>query len=65
MSISEQEVWKKLKDFMEGKSQRQAAKELGVSSAYLNDVMNNRRAVTGPAILKKLGMKKLTVIEKR
>ncbi len=39
------------------KTQGEAAKSLGVSGAYLSDVLNSRRD-PGPTILKALGLQK-------
>ncbi len=43
-------------------SQLSVARELGVSAAYLNDILQGRRAA-GPKVLKKLGLKRVTRYE--
>jgi len=62
---SEKELRRKLDAFMEGKTKQGAARELGISTQYLWDILNNKRSVAVPAILTKFGYKKVVSIEKK
>lgn len=44
-------------------TQREAAARLGISPAYLSDLLNNRRDLTD-GILAKIGLKRIVVREK-
>ncbi len=59
------EVREELLSFLKGKSQRQAAKELGISAQYLNDILHFKRSITSPAILKRFGYRKRIIVEKQ
>lgn len=57
MSITEKQLKFKLEQFVRGKSQARAARELGISPMYLNDILKGRRAITGKKLIKGLGLK--------
>ena len=40
-------------------TQRAAAKALGVSEVYVSDMLNGRRDVTSPKVLKALGLRRI------
>lgn len=58
MELTEQTLRVRLNALLENKTQRQLAKELNISPAYLNDILHGRRNVSSPKILKKFGLKK-------
>jgi hypothetical protein len=47
-----------LRKKIDGKSQAEAASQLGITQGYLSDILNGRRAI-GPKVLKALGLKKV------
>lgn len=59
MPITEQKIMLILKKHIKGKSQRQAAADLGITPQYLNDILMGRRSITGEEILRGLGLKKI------
>lgn len=62
--MSEAKIRKQLVEFMKGKSQSQAARELHISQPYLSEIIRGTRSVTSPPILEKFGYKKATLITK-
>lgn len=59
------EIESKLIAFMRGKTVVRAAREIGISHEYLHDILNGRRSMTCPAILKKFGLQKVVKYEKK
>lgn len=51
---------KVLQKKIDGKSQAQAAAELGITQGYLSDILSGRRAI-GPKVLRALKLKKVVV----
>lgn len=64
MPITEEEIMRQLNKFIKGKTQEKAAKALGISPAYLSDILQGKRSVVGPTILKRFGYQKQIVITK-
>lgn len=61
--MDDKELMRKLKSYMRGKSQRQAAKEIGISAQYLWGIINKKWPVSCPAVLRKFGLKKVVSYE--
>lgn len=62
--MDEKIMRKKLMAYLRNSSQSALARELGVSSQYVNDIVHGRRTILGPAILKKFGYVAVTIIQK-
>lgn len=56
------EPLKELKKRLKNKSQKDLAKELGISTSYLHDILHGRRSID--KVAEKLGYKKKVTYEK-
>lgn len=62
--VIEHDLLDQLTDWVRNDSQRVVAGELGISVAYLNDVLHGRRSVS-EALARRLGWERATVFVKR
>lgn len=61
--LTEQNVRSLVKQRLEGKTQRELASELGISTTYLNDYLNFKRS-PGSALLDALGLRRVVMYER-
>lgn len=63
--MTDEEILVKLRAFIGKRTYSKASKELKISRGYLRDIMLGRRAAACPAILRRFGLRKRVIIEKK